>query len=142
VSDSHSGGCLCGAVRYEVRGRLREILVCHCVECRRRSGRAWAATAARATELAVEGRVTWRPSPGSASGADRGNCATCGSALFWRIPRGQNVSIGAGTLDDPNGLRVAAHIWVEQGAEWEAPPEGVPAYPRGYPDTAPALIWV
>ena len=51
------------------------------------------------------------------------------------------MSISAGTLDDPSGLRVAAHIWVEQGAEWERPPEGVPAYARGYPTDAPALAW-
>ena len=77
----------------------------------------------------------------SVTDADRGFCERCGSSLFWSAHGGPRVSIGAGTLDDPSGLRVAAHIWVEQGADWEAPPAGVPAYPRGYPTDAPALAW-
>ncbi len=136
-----AGGCLCGAVRYEVRGPLREILVCHCVECRHWAGRAWAATGARLEDFVVEGDVTWRRSPNSEWSADRGNCARCGSCLFWRAENGQNMAIGAGTLDEPSGFRIAAHIWVEQGADWDAPPAGMAAYPRGYPHDAPALRW-
>ncbi len=132
---------MCGAVRYEVHGPLREILICHCHECRRWAGRAWAATAATATDLTIAGDVAWRPSPLSEYQADRGNCARCGSCLFWRAAYGPRVSIGAGSLDDPSGLRIAAHIWVEQGADWDAPPDDLPAYPRGYPDDAPALGW-
>ena len=135
------GGCLCGAVRYEARSPLLDILVCHCHECRRWAGRAWAATAATAADLTITGEVIWRPSPHSAFRAKRGNCAGCGSCLFWRAEDGPRVAIGAGTLDDPSGLLIAAHIWVEQGADWEAPSGGVPAYPRGYPADAPALAW-
>ncbi len=141
MSGPHTGGCLCGAVRYEVRGPLREILICHCVECRRWAGRAWAATGARVDDLVIEGDVAWRASPESEYNADRGNCAQCGSCLFWRSPGFDRVSIGAGTLDEPSGLRVAAHIWLEQGADWEAPPPGMPTYPRGYPADGPALAW-
>ena len=137
-----AGGCLCGAVRYEVRGPVREILVCHCVECRHWAGHAWAATAVTLTDLQVEGEVVWRRSPNSEWNAERGNCARCGACLFWHAESGARMAIGAGTLDDPNGLRVAAHIWVEQGADWEQPREGVPAYPRGYPADAPPLGWL
>lgn len=139
---TRSGGCLCGAVRYTVRGPLREILVCHCHECRRWTGRAWAATAAESADLEIAGDVVWRRSPRSEYEADRGNCASCGSSLFWRARGGPRVAIGAGSLDDPSVLRVAAHIWVEQGASWELPAGGAPAYPRGYPNDAPRLSWV
>ena len=136
-----AGGCLCGAVRYEVDGLLREILVCHCHECRRWVGRAWAATAARADDLRIVGDVVWRRSPDSECRADRGTCAHCGSSLFWRAEGEPRIAIGAGSLDEPDGLLVAAHIWVEQGADWEAPPAGTPVYARGYPADAPALGW-
>ncbi len=136
-----AGGCLCGAVRYEVHGPLRDILVCHCHECRRWAGRAWAATATSSEDLHIDGDVAWRRSPRSAYKADRGNCAGCGSSLFWRAEDEPRVAIGAGTLDDPDGFQIAAHIWVEQGVAWDAPPEGVPAYPRGYPPEAPTLAW-
>jgi len=140
---THEGGCLCGAVRYAVHGPLREVLVCHCHECRRWAGRAWAATAARNADLETheDGALTWVRSPHSAHGASRGFCAACGSSLFWRAPGFDRTSIAAGSLDDPGGLRVVAHIWVEQGSDWELPPEGVPAYPRGYPEDAPSLSW-
>ena len=138
---TRQGGCLCGSVRYAVDGPLRHILVCHCVECRRWAGRAWAATAARAVDLTIEGPVTWRPSPRSEWQAKRGSCSVCGASLFWWADQGERVAIGAGSLDDPNGLSVAGHIWVEQGSDWEPPPADVPSYPRGYPEDAPALSW-
>jgi hypothetical protein len=141
VSSPRTGGCLCGAVQYVVRGRLRDILVCHCHECRRWSGRAWAATAAESADLTIDGEVTWRRSPDSEWRAKRGNCARCGSSLFWQAAGGPRVAIGAGSLDDTSGLRVAAHIWVEQASEWERPSEDVPTYPRGYPADAPPLPW-
>jgi hypothetical protein len=140
---SREGGCLCGAVRYAVDGPLREILVCHCVECRRWAGRAWTATAARAAELEIRNpdAVRWILSPASEHDAERGSCRECGSSLFWRMPGGERVSISAGTLDEPSGVRVAAHIWIDHAAEWDRPDGGIPAYPRGYPADARPLEW-
>ncbi|HZO49738.1 MAG TPA: GFA family protein [Gaiellaceae bacterium] len=138
---AREGGCLCGGVRYAVRGPLRDILVCHCHECRRWAGRAWAATGARASDLEIAGDVRWFPSPRSDHGAERGICPSCGASLFWRVPGSKWTSIAAGTLDEPSGLRVAAHIWLEQAAAWERPPDGIPAYPRGYPADGPRLGW-
>ena len=140
---SREGGCLCGGVRYAVHGPLREILVCHCVECRRWTGRAWAVTAARNEDLEIgDGRrLVWVESPNSALGASRGFCSQCGSSLFYRAPGRGRTGIGAGTLDDPSGLRVAGHIWVEQCVPWEEPGDFLPTHPRGYPDDAPPLGW-
>ena len=140
---TREGGCLCGAVRYTVRGPLREILVCHCVECRRWAGSAWMPTAARNDDLRIEqtGDLVWVESPRSDHGASRGFCRRCGSSLFWRAPAFDRTSISSGTLDNPSGLRVGAHIWVEHAAEWERPRDGLRAYPRGYPSDAPPLRW-
>ncbi|HXF97907.1 MAG TPA: GFA family protein [Gaiellaceae bacterium] len=141
---TREGGCLCGAVRYRVHGRLRDVLVCHCEDCRAWCGRAWAATAARDAdlELALAGdALVWYENPRSSRGASRGFCSRCGASLFYRVPGSGRTSIAAGTLADPSGLRVAAHIWVEQGAPWEPPPPELPAYPRGYPEDAPPLAW-
>ena len=138
---TRQGGCLCGAVRYVARGPLREILVCHCVECRRWTGRAWAVTAAQDDDLELSGDLVWIASPHSALGASRGFCARCGSSLFYRAPGRERTGMGAGTLDDPSGLHVAAHIWVSQSVDWDPPPSGLRTYPGGYPDDAPPLTW-
>lgn len=136
------GGCLCGAVRYAVDGPLRDVVVCHCVECRRSAGTAWAATAARRSDLAVSGEAAlrWEAAPASATGASRGWCGRCGSSLFWAVPGRETVSIGVGTLDDAGGLELAAHIYCTQAQSWQRP-SGQAAYPFGLPEDVPQPAW-
>lgn len=128
-----TGRCLCGAVRYEVRGQLRDVLICHCEECRRWHGHVSASTAARKEELVLlesEG-LQWIQSPRSDAGARRGFCGRCGSSLFWDPPGRETVSIAAGTLDGPTGLRIASHWFVSQAADYyELPPDGLPHHER------------
>jgi hypothetical protein len=128
-----SGRCLCGAVRYELRGALRDVIVCHCVECRRSHGASGAYTAVARDNLELhdpEGRLRWFPGPQSVTGGERGFCARCGSSLFWRAPQRSTVSVTAGTLDGPTGLRTIQHIWDEQRADWEVD-DGLPRAARG-----------
>jgi len=128
-----SGRCLCGAVQFEVLGALRGVLVCHCTECRRWSGHAWAATAAARSELRlVDGRtLRWVDSPASDTNARRGFCGACGSSLFWDAPGRATISIAAGSLDEPTGLQVIGHVYVEQAGDYYAlPADGVPQHAR------------
>jgi hypothetical protein len=123
-----SGGCLCGAVRYEVRGPLRGVIVCHCSECRRWSGQAWAATAAQRDDFALVSGATlrWIESPKSDARASRGFCSKCGACLFCDAPGRDMISIGAGSLDEPVGLRVIEHIYVGQPDYGLLPNDGSP----------------
>lgn len=128
-----TGGCLCGAVRYEIRGPLRDVLLCHCQECRRWHGHVSASTAARREDLVLvsERGLRWIESPHSSAQARRGFCAECGSSLFWDPPARDTVSIAAGTLDDGSGLRVIGHWYVAQaGAYYDLPDDGVPRHDR------------
>ncbi len=119
-----TGGCLCGAVRYEVRGPLRDVSACHCEQCRRTSGNFVAATAARLDDFALveEGGLAWYQ---SSADARRGFCRTCGSSLFWRPTAGDRIGIMAGTLDRPTGLATKMHIFVDQVADYDAVPAGM-----------------
>jgi hypothetical protein len=124
-----TGRCLCGAVTYEVRGPLRDVILCHCIECRRWSGSVGAFSATLASNLVVsEGSpMRWIDSPDSDRAARRASCGECGSSLFWQGAGAERVSIAAGTLDEPTGLRTAAHIYVQQAAEHDVLPEdGLP----------------
>ena len=128
-----SGRCVCGALRYEVSGPLRGVIVCHCVECRRFNGTSGAYSASAASDLAIddpEGVLRWFPGPESATGGERGFCGRCGSSMFWRAPGVTTVSIAAGTLDGATGLRIIQHIWDEQRADWELE-DDLPRLPRG-----------
>jgi hypothetical protein len=109
---TRTGGCLCGAVRYEVRGSLRPVVMCHCGQCRRATGHFMAATAARHADfrLVQSSELRWFDSSESAR---RGFCGRCGSTLFWQGQGRDYLSITAGSLDDSRGLSVACHIFIE-----------------------------
>jgi hypothetical protein len=126
-----TGRCLCGAVSYEVSGPLRDVLVCHCEECRRWHGHASATSAAKRGDLVIKegSALSWIESPHSDARARRGFCAQCGSSLFWDAPGRETVSIAAGTLDGQTGLRMASHWYVSQAADYyDIPEDGLPRH--------------
>jgi hypothetical protein len=124
------GGCLCGAVRYEVRGPLRDVIACHCSQCRRTSGHHVAAASVLSTDLVLLTADTLRWYRSSAS-AERGFCARCGGNLFWRETRADNdwTSIMAGTLDLPTGLRLVQHIYTADKSDYYEIADGAPQDP-------------
>jgi hypothetical protein len=115
-----SGRCLCGGVRYEVVGPLRDVILCHCVECRRWHGHVCAATAVSRDSLRFVSDVSlrWIDSPESDAHARRGFCGECGSSLFWDAPDDDTISIAAGTLDEPTGLKTAAQIYTGSAGDY------------------------
>lgn len=122
---SFRGGCLCGAVRYEVRGPLRPVVACHCDMCRRTSGHFAAATAARREALTLheERGLRWFD---SSPAARRGFCQYRGSNLFWAPTDGSRFSIMAGTLDKATGLAIAVHIFVDDAGDYYRIADGMP----------------
>ncbi len=111
-----SGHCLCGAVRYEVAGPLTDVHACHCGQCRRQSGHFVVAASARRADFTLNenGALKWFR---SSDVAERGFCSECGSALFWR-DGGDEISINAGSLDQPTGLKLESHIFVADKADY------------------------
>ncbi len=124
----HAGGCQCGAVRYRVKGRMRDSVVCHCGQCRRSHGHAPGYSKARIKELTVEGEeaVVWYA---SSKEAKRGFCGKCGSSLFWRMEGADGVSITAGSLQAPTGLNTVRHIFAADKGDYYAIADGVPQDP-------------
>lgn len=123
----HGGGCLCGGVRYTLTGELRDVFACHCSQCQRAGGHYLAATQARREQLTIESAETlarYESSPG----IQRSFCARCGSNLFWEHMAGPKVSITAGTLDSPTGLKLTAHTFVADKGDYYEIGDGVPQY--------------
>lgn len=113
---TYTGQCLCGAVRYRVTGPLDDPHACHCGMCRRQSGHFVAGVGAKRADFSVTGdeKLTWYD---SSSFARRGFCSACGSILFWDDRSGR-VGISMGSLDQPTGLKLARHIFVEDKADY------------------------
>lgn len=120
-----AGGCLCGAVRYRVRGPLRDILICHCGQCRRVHGHLGAYTSAARGDVTFEqeGALRWFAS----SRGRRGFCGACGSSLFFEPAGEARLAITAGSLDQPSGLRVMGHEYLADKADYVRVDDGLPA---------------
>jgi hypothetical protein len=118
-----SGTCLCGAVTYSVAGPMRDVVDCHCERCRRFTGHHLAATEAAVTDVAIDdptGQLTWHEVPGAAYGF----CRSCGSSLFWRADSSPaRMSICAGTLEPPTGLRTVEAWWTSQAGDYFVRPD-------------------
>ncbi len=127
------GSCLCGAVKFVIRGTLSAASHCHCSMCRKAHGTAFGTyAAARADDFRVlEGadRITrYRSSPGIV----RTFCARCGSNLQWlREAKPAVVDVALGVLDDDPGVRPACHIYAGSKAPWYEITDSLPRYAAG-----------
>jgi hypothetical protein len=68
--------------------------------------------------LTGEDRLRWVDSPESDSHARRGFCGDCGSTLFWDAPGRKTISIAAGTLDGPTGLKTVVQIYTGSAGDY------------------------
>lgn len=132
MEERHQGACLCGAVRFATRGALREVIACHCSQCRRQTGLYYAATNVSLDRLTVEGEenVTWYR---ASETARRGFCRVCGSALFWKSEDADYISIMAGAFDKPTGLSIGYHIYCADKGDFYEIDDGRPRYAQGHP---------
>jgi len=130
VGQATGGGCICRAVRYTIDGRLRAVTDCHCQPCRRFTGHHMAATAVEVRHIIFHGTdtLTWYD---SAPGVQYGFCGRCGSSLFWRAAdKPALLSITAGSLDQPTGLRTNLALYTAEHGDYHTPepvPESRPA---------------
>ena len=131
-----TGGCLCGAVRFEIDAPLVSASWCHCTRCQRRTG----------TPASAQGRVA----PGSfrllqgegavrayepAGGWAKVFCGECGSQLWSESPDDPEVrGVRLGAFDRDPGIRPEYHQFVAYAAPWAAlPDDGLPRYPERKP---------
>ena len=125
MTNNSTGSCLCGAVKYQVTGALRPVVACHCGQCQKTSGHHVAATSAKREDfkLLEERGLKWFS---STVGIRRGFCQQCGGNLFWDKAELPSISIFAGTLDQPSGLQLVEHIYVEEKADYYEIMDGLP----------------
>ena len=126
-----AGRCLCGTVRFRAEPPFRPVVVCHCRQCAQWTGHAVATTNVaieRFQLLSGEDNLGWYA---ASDAAKRGFCKTCGSALFWRPNKGGYISIAAGALDPPTGLRIKAHIFYDDKSDYFEVTDGVTCWAQG-----------
>ena len=125
---STMGGCLCGAIRYEVDGELTNISNCHCGMCRQQSGAAFSTFAAIDSDgfqwVSGEEQISqYESSPGGF----RIFCKVCGSILGV-VEDGSVTMISLGSVSGDPGVRPAEHIFVGSKAPWYEIRDDLPQY--------------
>lgn len=108
-----TGGCQCGAVRYEATLANGDAYFCHCRMCQRATG-----GVAAALLNARRADVTWTTREpdhfASSPIAKRGYCASCGTPLTFEFDEGsENLDLTVGSLDEPSTVRLASHFGIE-----------------------------
>ena len=129
-----TGGCLCGAVRFEIAEPLESANYCHCRRCQRRTGTAASAQGSPAPGsfrwVSGEEHVrVWNPPD---QGWAKGFCGECGAHLFSR-PQDTDEprSIRLSAIDGDPGIRPSYRQFVAYAAPWEPiPDDGLPRYPE------------
>ena len=128
------GGCLCGAVRYEVRGEPVTLAACHCRECQRQSGSAFGMSLIvhRQDFVLLQGELASFTRKTRSGGSTEGRfCTACGVRILHApslMPKTFNVR--AGTLDETGDLEPKLHVWTSSKQPWTRIPDGVPQFPE------------
>lgn len=125
-----SGSCLCGAIRYEVSGRLTQALHCHCSMCRKSTGSAF-----RTRALARSADFRWTAGSqllsrfASSEANVRTFCSVCGSPLVTELrDHADWLALAMGSLDDDPGTRPRRHVFVGSKAPWYSITDDLPQF--------------
>lgn len=139
MSETFEGGCSCGAVRYRLTSRPMFTNCCHCLDCQKQTGGAFAINAmietSRIEMLSGEPVVIEMPSP-SGRGHEVHRCPKCEVALWSNYGRRTWMRfVRVATLDAPHAIKPDAHIFTRSRVPWVKLPEDTPAFEIYY-DTA------
>ncbi len=113
-----TGGCMCGAIRYEVTVSPHEVGYCHCRMCQKATGNLFYSYAAFPSEAfrVTQGEPKYYK---SSAWLERGFCGNCGTQVFDRYLRGNDLTAAAiGSLDHPEDWPTTLHCGVESQVPW------------------------
>lgn len=134
----HAGGCLCGAVRFEIQGAPMIVHACHCSVCQRRTGGAFAVNLWIESDhiTLLQGEPESRSAPGIKTDAPSESwfCGVCGTCLWTHFHAAPAKSrfVRAGTLDNPADFPPDVHIFTASKQPWVSIPDDVPAFAGFY----------
>jgi hypothetical protein len=126
-----TGGCLCGAVRFEGEADPRFQVKCYCTDCRRTSGGGHAAMMGfQAGTIRFHGEAReFRSTADSGNDVMRAFCPTCGSGVYARnAAMPDMIFVRASALDEPNLFSPQMVVWAARAPAWDPVAGGIPAF--------------
>ncbi|HWV55673.1 GFA family protein [Pseudorhodoplanes sp.] len=138
-----TGGCQCGALRYEIRAEPLSVYVCHCTECQRQSGAAFGMSlmVPRPALIYVRGTPRrWKRKADSGRSIESDMCEVCGVRPVNHPSANDKISVvKPGTLDDTSWLHPVGHIWTRSAQPWVTIADGSVIH-DGHPADVSGLI--
>jgi hypothetical protein len=128
------GGCLCGAVRYRIMGKVGTAGYCHCADCRKITGSAFnIGVTVALDDFAIEGEPSsFTKRADSGRELTRHFCPRCGSPIYTSAPAHPGkVFVKAGSLDDPTLVRPVSEAWRASKVAWSDIPPGIQSFEHG-----------
>jgi hypothetical protein len=132
MSQGFSGGCLCGAVRYQSAVGPQVVGHCHCVDCRKSSGTGHCTHVVIPEDaFTVSGEVKFYDRPADSGNiVSRGFCPTCGSAVYsMNSGMPDMVFPRASSLDDPEIAKPQMVVYASRAPSWDHVDPELPAFP-------------
>jgi hypothetical protein len=133
MATTFTGGCLCGAVRYECFADPLFMGNCHCRDCQKAGGGAYdACIGLPAAALKITGKVKYHDTKAeSGNTLSRGFCPECGARLFSKTSGMQDLAmITAGSLDDPSQYKPSIDIFTSSAQPWDYMNPALPKFPK------------
>jgi len=119
---SHTGGCLCGAIRYTLSAPVTALRACHCTDCQKSSG---SGSSVNAVVPGSAFELTRGTLKSHAVKADSGRtliryfCGDCGSPIYARREDTlERIAVRAGSFDDTSSMKITANIWTKSARPW------------------------
>lgn len=137
-----SGGCLCGAVRFQSSADPQLVGHCHCVDCRKSSGTGHCTHVVIAEEaFTLTGDVKFYDRPGDSGNiVSRGFCSNCGSPIYSRNSAMPGIVFArASILDDPEIAKPQMVVYASRAASWDHMDPALPAFPI-FPEGGPQKV--
>ena len=129
----YTGSCLCGKVKFEIQGALDPIQICHCSQCRKAQGSAFATNIpVKEADFRILSGENELKSFDSSPGKQRVFCSHCGSPVLSKTVKLPGVvRVRAGTLDGDLATKPAFHIYFDSKANWIQIQDDLPKYSEG-----------
>jgi hypothetical protein len=122
MTEPYTGGCACGAIRYEVSAEPAMMNYCQCRQCQRESGNGHGAhvTFVGAAVTVTGEASTWQSIGEGGTRKDRAFCPTCGNPVYITLPDMPEVFVAsAASLDDPGRYQPQLVMWTAAGQKWD-----------------------
>ena len=121
--------CLCGGIKIKVKGKLADVINCHCSQCRKTHGNYAAYTYCPEENVTFISKKTLKWYHSSKVGK-RGFCSRCGASMFYKLLKSKELDIAAGMFSNPTTMKTASNIFTKDKLDYYELDPNLPKFDR------------